>query len=158
MSEPEANNIKNDKGSPKAKALSARLRAVQALFQADQNKQSMRAVLDEYLRYRSDMEIEGQKLVQPDGALLKKILFGVDERRTELEAVIDANLNKDAQDREVEPLLRSILICASYELLVQDIDSPIIINDYLNVAHSFYERGEVALINGVLDSISKVFQ
>lgn len=157
MSEPETKK-QDGKGSPKAKALSARLRAVQALFQADQNKQSMRAVLDEYLRYRSDMVIEGQKLVQPDGALLKKILFGVDERRTELEAVIDANLNKDAQDRDVEPLLRAILVCASYELLVQDIDSPIIINDYLNVAHSFYERGEVALINGVLDSISKVFQ
>lgn len=157
MSEPETKK-QDGKGSSKAKALSARLRAVQALFQADQNKQSMRAVLDEYLRYRSDMVIEGQKLVQPDGALLKKILFGVDERRTELEAVIDANLNKDAQDRDVEPLLRAILVCASYELLIQDIDSPIIINDYLNVAHSFYERGEVALINGVLDSISKVFQ
>lgn len=149
---------KDDTASPKAKALSARLRAVQALFQADQNKQSMRAVLDEYLRYRSDMEIDGQKLVQPDGALLKKILFGVDERRPELESVVDANLNKDAQDRHVEPLLRAVMICAAYELLVQEVDSPIIINDYLNVAHSFFERGEVALINGVLDSISKVFQ
>lgn len=154
----EAKAQKDEKASPKAKALSARLSAVQALYQADQNKQSMRAVLDEYLQHRSDMEIEGEKLVKPDGALLKKILYGVDERRPELEAVIDANLKKDAEDRDVEPLLRAILICASYEILVQDVDSPIIINDYLNVAHSFYERGEVGLINGVLDSISKVFQ
>jgi len=149
---------KPNKPSAKAKAVSARLSAVQALYQADQNKQSMRAVLDEYLRHRSDMEIEGEKLVQPDGALLKKILYGVDERRPELESIIDANLKKDAQDRTVEPLLRAILICGTYELLIQEIDSPIIINDYLNVAHSFYDRNEVALINGVLDSISSIFQ
>ena len=144
--------------SANAKSVSARLRAVQALYQADQNKQSMRIVLDEYLRHRSDMEIDGQKLVAPDGALLKKILFGVDERRAELESIVDANLNKDAQDREVEPLLRSILICGTYELLIKEVDAPIVINDYLNVGHSFYDRNEVALINGVLDSISAIFQ
>ncbi len=155
MGEPSA---KKSKSSAKAKLLSARLSAVQALYQADQNKQSMRAVLDEYLHHRSDMEVDGERLVQPDGALLKKILYGVDERRPELESIIDANLNKDAQDRKVEPLLRAILICGAYELLVQEIDSPIIINDYLNVAHSFYDRNEVALINGVLDSISSIFQ
>ena len=81
------------KPSAKAKAVSARLSAVQALYQADQNKQSMRAVLDEYLRHRSNMEIEGERLVTPDGALLKKILFGVDERRPELVTIIDSNLN-----------------------------------------------------------------
>ena len=141
-----------------AKALSARLRAVQGLYQADYNKQSTRAVLDEFLRHRKDMEIDGEPLVVPDGALLKKILYGVDERRQELEEVVNANLKKDAEDRVVEPLLRAILMCGAYELLVQEQDSPIIINDYLNVAHSFYERGEVALVNGVLDSISKIFQ
>ena len=144
--------------SANAKSVSARLRAVQALYQADQNKQSMRMVLDEYLRHRSDMEIDGQKLVAPDGALLKKILFGVDERRTELESIVDANLKKDAQDRKIEPLLRSILLCGTYELLIKEVDTPIIINDYLNVGHAFYDRNEVALINGVLDSISSIFQ
>lgn len=141
-----------------AKALSARLRAVQGLYQADYNKQSTRAVLDEFLRHRTEMDVDGEPLVVPDGALLKKILYGVDERRQELEEIVSANLKKDAEDRVVEPLLRAILICGAYELLVQDLDSPIIINDYLNVAHSFYERGEVALVNGVLDSIAKVFQ
>ena len=141
-----------------AKKLSARLSAVQAMYQASQNKQSMRIILDEYLHHRSDMEIEGERLVQPDGALLKKILYGVDERRQELEAIIDANLNKDAQDRKIEPLLKAILMCGAYELLIQEVDSPIIINDYLNVGHSFYDRNEVALINGVLDSIASVFQ
>lgn len=142
----------------KAAVLSARLYAVQAYYQATQNKQSMRSVVDEYLRYRKDFEIDGIKLVRPDGALFQKILYGVEERRPELESVIDANLKKDAEDRSVEPLLKAILICGTYELLIGETDSPIVINDYLNVAHSFYDRGEVALINGVLDSVATIFQ
>lgn len=149
---------KKDKISPKAKALSARLSAVQALYQVSQNKQSLRSVYDEYLQYRTDLEIEGEKLVQPDGALLKKILYGVDERRQELESVVEAHLKKNDDDRDVEPLLKAIIIAGAYELLVQDFDAPIIINDYLNVTHAFYEKGEVALVNGVLDKVAVVFK
>ena len=148
----------SDGASRKARALSARLSAVQALYQVSQNRQPMRVVLDEYLHHRSGMEVQGERLVQPDEVLLKAILYGVEECRAELESVVDANLKKDAQDRVVEPLLRSILICGAYELLLQNVDKPIIINDYLNVAHSFYERNEVALINGVLDSVASVFR
>ncbi|MCC6598912.1 MAG: transcription antitermination protein NusB [Alphaproteobacteria bacterium] len=143
--------------SRKVSALSARLCAVQALYQVWQNKQPIRAVYDEYLHYRSDMVVDGEALVPPDGALLKKILYGVDERAQELEAIVDANLRRDAADRGVEPLLKAMLTCGAFELLIGEVDSPIIINDYLNVAHAFYERGEVALVNGVLDSIAKVF-
>ena len=150
---------KQDGGvSPKAKALSSRLCAVQAYYQSTQNKQSLRAIVSEYLQHRSDMVIDGEALVQPDGALLQKILFGVDERHIELETIVDANLKKDASDRKVEPLLKAILVCGAYELMVQEQDAPLIINDYLNVAHAFYERSEVGLINGVLDSISKIFR
>jgi N utilization substance protein B len=146
------------KPSSKAKALSARLSAVQALYQVSQNKQPIRAVYEEYVRYRSKMDVDGEELVPPDAAILKKILFGVEERQPELESIIEANLKRDATDRTVEPLLKAILMCGTYELLVRDFDPPIIINDYLNVAHTFYGRGEVALINGVLDAISNLFQ
>lgn len=154
MSEPAA----DQKPSSKAKALSARLSAVQALYQVSQNKQPIRAVYEEYILHRSDMEVDGEKLVPPDGALLKKILFGVDERLPELDAIVDANLMRDGAERTVEPLMRSILVCGTYELLVHEVDSPIVINDYLNVAHTFYNQGEVSLINGVLDAISQLFQ
>jgi len=154
----EEDDVAKPKEVNKAAVLSARLYAVQAFYQATQNSQTMRAVLDEYLRYRKDFEIDGVKLVPPDGALFQKILYGVDERRPELESIIDANLVKDATDREIEPLLKAILVCGAYELLIAETDAPIIINDYLNVAHAFYDRGEVALINGVLDSVSKIFQ
>jgi len=145
--------------SPKAQSLSARLLAVQALYQMKQNKQTVKTVYDEYIKHRSEQEIDGQKLVAPDASLFKKILYGVEERFVELDSVIQANLKKDASDRTVEPLLFSVLICGAYELLAHsEIDAPIIINDYLNVGHAFFDKNEVALINGVLDSVQKVFR
>jgi N utilization substance protein B len=106
-----------------------------------------------------EMEIDGEKLARPDGALLRDIVYGVEDRRIEIESVIAANLKKDAGGRKIEPLLHAILICGAYELLVhQKIDAPIIINDYLNVTHSFYEKGEVALVNGILDALAALFR
>ena len=150
---------KEEKISPKAQNLSARLLAVQALYQMKQNKQPVKVVYNEYIQHRSEQEINGQKLVKPDGVLFKKILYGVEERYVEVESVIQANLKKDASDRIVEPLLFCILICGAYELLAHaEVDTGIIINDYLNVGHGFFEKNEVALINGVLDSVSQVFR
>ena len=124
-----------------------------------QNQQPVKVVYNEYVQHRSEQEIDGQKLVKPDAVLFKKILYGVEERFVELDSIIKANLKKDASDRVVEPLLYAVLICGAYELLGHsDIDAPIIINDYLNVGHAFFDKNEVALINGVLDSISKIFR
>lgn len=96
-------------------------------------------------------------MVAPDGALLKKILSGVDERKVELEQLVSANLQ--GKNADIEPLLKAIFFCGCYELLAhQDIDSPIIINDYLNVTHGFYDQGEVSLVNGVLDAVSDVLR
>lgn len=145
--------------NPKAKTLSARLFAVQAFFQIMQNKQAVAIVYQEFMDHRFDEEVDGQKLVPPDAALFKTIIYGVHERHVEVESIVTANLRKDASDRVVEPLLKSILMCGVYEILVQeDIDAPILINDYLNVGHAFYEKNEVALVNGVLDSVAKMLR
>ena len=145
--------------SDNQKAFSARLLAVQAVYQMRHSGEAVRIVYHEYIEHRSKPEVDGEKLVEPDGRLFKMILFGVEERYVELDSVVSANLKRDASDRTIEPLLEAILLCGAYELMVQgDIDAPIIINDYLNVGHSFYDKNEVALINGVLDSIAKAFR
>ncbi|PCI56219.1 MAG: hypothetical protein COB36_05410 [Alphaproteobacteria bacterium] len=60
-------------------------------------------------------------------------------------------------EKELEPLLKSILLCGVCELLEhQDIDAPLVINDYLNVTHAFYEQQQVNFVNGVLGKIASV--
>lgn len=147
------------KPSVKARILSARLSAVQALYQAMQNDQPIKDAANEFMEDRLEMEIDGEKLVAPDSVALKAILYGVDERFSDLEAVVNGHFQQGKEDanKKIEPLLKAIFLCGTYELITrQDIDAPIIINDYLNVTHAFYEQGEASLVNGVLDSISKI--
>lgn len=62
-------------------------------------------------------------------------------------------------DKSPEPLLMAIICCALAEILVhQDIDKALIIDDYLNITHGFYEKNTVSFINGILDSASTVLR
>ena len=155
MSDAAKSKSKNS-GSAKAKALAARLRAVQALYQRSHNKHPVKDLIQEYLDHRADMEIDGEELVRPDGALFKSIMLGVEDRSEDLKNIINEHLKKDDETyKNVQPLIYSIFMCAAYELLTQEKDSPIIINEYLNISHGFFEANEIRFINGVLDNIAK---
>ena len=136
----------------KVKNMNARLLAVQAVYQSLHNDQDLDDVCREYLEHRVQMEVEGEQLAQPDGALFRSILQGVKARRDDIQSLLEGHLKKD----DIDVLLQSILFCGIFELMAHgDVDPAIIINDYLNVAHSFYEHGESTLINGVLDAVLK---
>jgi N utilization substance protein B len=141
------------KGSLKARKTAARLFAVQAVYQAIQNKVAPSKLYDEYINHRIGMDLEDGEMVSPDQPLFRDILSGSTERWGDLQQIIKARLKSST---EIEPLLTSILICGAYELLAhKDIDSPIIITDYLDITSSFFEGSEPKLVNGVLDALSK---
>lgn len=145
-------------GSAKARAQAARLAAVQALYELSQNRRDLKSLATDY--ESANQTVEGDALVPPDAELLKRILSGVVDRFSDIDAIVRANLNaKGDAGKEPEPLLRSILLAGTYEIMAhQDIDFPIIINDYVNVAHSFYSPGEARLVNAVLDAIQPQFR
>ena len=139
-------------GSRKARSTSARLFAVQAVYQALQTGKSPIALSDEYLTHNVGMDLEDGEMVTPDPNLFKSILAGVSNRKEEIAEVIKARV----PNPDIENLLKAILQCGVYELMGHtDIDTPIIISDYINVAHGFYGGTEPKLVNGVLDAIAK---
>jgi len=154
------------KGSKKARRTAARMAAVQAVYQMYANDQPFKAVIEEYLSFRNGKPVDGIDMVPPDASLFRDIVQGVGSRRDDLESFVSAALKKqkrfeaiaddDTKKAAAEPLLQAIMLCGAYELFAHhDIDAPIIISDYLNVTHAFYEQGEDRLINGVLDTVCK---
>lgn len=147
-------------GSKIARLSAARLAAVQAVYQMKANDQDARSIITEFRTHRLGKPTEGQNMVTPDGNLFTSIVAGVSDREADLKGIIDATLRgqKEGSARNsevsIEPLLWSILMCGAFELLAHhDTDVPIIISDYLEVTHAFYEGGEAKLVNGVLDRI-----
>ncbi len=139
-------------GSKKARSTSARLFAVQAVYQSLQNGNEPIALLNEYLQHNIGMDLDEGEMITPDENLFKSILSGVSNRGEELGQLLKSKMHNS----EPEPLLRAVLLCGAYELAGHtDIDAPIIIADYINVAHGFYEGPEPKLVNGVLDAVAK---
>lgn len=72
------------------------------------------------------------------------------------EAVVEEEVLSRPKEKKIEPLLHAILLCATTELLCHtEIDSALVIDEYLNVTHGFYEKSQVSFVNGILDNIAK---
>lgn len=139
---------------------SARLAAVQGLYEITYNKRPMRAVVEEALAHKERTGSPGSGFA-PDPSLLKRILFGVEERSIELDILFKSVVRRRVGGSSMgpEPLLRAGILCGLYELMAHDdIDAPIIINDYLTIMRGFYGTAEVGFVNGILDSVAKTLR
>ena len=148
------NKPQSASGSKIARLSAARLSAVQAVYQMMTNDQSAKSVVDDYIiGGRLGQPVDGAAMVAPDRELFSRLVSGVGEKRVELEGFIRAA--QEGKSKTVaEPLLQSILLCGTYELFaIRETDTPVIISDYLNVTHAFYDQGEAKLVNGILDKI-----
>ncbi len=145
--------------SASAKNRAARLLAVQAIYQREVNGiEDAASLAAEYMAHRAGMEIDGEKLVEPEPDLLKTLIFGVIEKEEDLRDIVQKNRGGEGEEvKAPEPLMMACLLCGSYELVFsQDVDFPIIISDYVEVAKAFYEGREPGLVNAILDSVRKV--
>lgn len=148
----------------------ARLAAVQALYEMDMTDAEPDAVLEEFFRKRwrqdGDMEAselggqgpsgEDATLTDPDPEWLGDLVHGVASGREELDDLIGAALSGEWTVGRLEALLRVILRAGAYELKNKpDIPAAVVISEYLDVAHAFFEGGETGLVNGVLDHLAR---
>lgn len=152
---PEKREAKKTDGSPKARKTSARLAAAQILYQMRLNNQDAKSAVREFINHRSGFNLDGDVLVPADEELLESIVLGVQERWSDIDAMVAAALAA-GKKAEVETLLESIMRAGCWELLANgSVDTGIIIHDYLNVTAAFYEGPEPKLVNAVLDKIAK---
>jgi N utilization substance protein B len=134
----------------------ARLAAVQALYQLDVAGGAAEAVVGEFNRYRFGGELDGQKLVEADPALFGELVLGVTQRRDDIDARLREVLQGDWDFSSLELLTREILRAGAFEILMRpDIDPPLSISEYVDVAKSFFDKREPALINGILDRLAR---
>jgi len=142
-----------------AKNTSARLHAVQAIYQMHRGGHTTQDVIAEFKEHRFGQEVDGEHYIYPDIDLFTKIVSGVASRKEDLLSILKENLKKDDETRNVEDLLKTILLCGTLEILDHtDIDAPIIINDYIEVTNAYYSDSEKALVNATLDSFKKIIR
>lgn len=140
----------------RARRSGARLAAVQALYQMEQTGQSARAVIREFCEDRLGVGPEGEPMEEADPDIFKSVVNGVVEHQGTIDAAIVARLSDGWKLARLDATSRAILRGAVSELIVhQELGAPIILNEYVSVAHAFFEGEEPRFINGVLDTIAR---
>ena len=147
--------MKSDNHNKKS---SARLFAVQILFEMEINGKKINNILerltDEYLIEISRLN----KTEKADRSHLIKILKGVTKSQKDIDLNINDNLIGWSLSR-IDSVSRAILRSALYELReCNDIPVKVIINEYIEISKSFFEGDEPNFINGILDKISKIYR
>lgn len=153
-------------GKPKAGARKpanargvARLIAVQALYQMDVGGTTLPAALAEFEMFRLAEEVDDWSYRSADKGYFRHLVTGVVDQQKILDPAIHAALPDGWPITRLDTLLRALLRTAAFEIMKrQDIPAPVILNEYLDVAHAFYDDAEVRLANGVLNALAKQFR
>ena len=140
----------------RARRAGARLAAVQALFQMEQAGQGVDAVIREFCNDRLGMGPDGDPIEEADPDIFCAIVRGVVAHQAEIDRSITEHLNEGWKLSRLDSTSRAILRGAASELIIhQELSSAIILDEYVSVAHAFFEGNEPRFINGVLDNIAK---
>ncbi len=134
----------------------ARLAAVQALYQMDIGGTGVLEVVAEYEAHRLGQELDGETYLKADTSWFRSIVSGVVREQTRLDPLIGSALQDDWALSRLDSTVRAILRAGTFELLDRkDVPVPVIVTEYVEIAHAFFEEDEPKLVNAVLDRIAK---
>jgi len=134
----------------------ARLAAVQALYQMDVAQTDLNDVIEEFVAHRFCPETGKTAYPDADQEFFTDVLRGVVGRQREIDPLIDENLATGWRLHRIDAILRAILRSGVLELVARtDIPARVVINEYINVAHAFFDGDEPRVVNGVLDGLAK---
>ncbi len=143
----------------------ARLAALQAVYMVEFSGLSVDEVIKEFVdgsvgRYvidESPLTKEEQlvEVEQIDKDYFEKLIRGVETKKESLELSIASFLNENWSFEAMNATLRALLLCATYELAYNtDVDSKVLIQEYVDLAYAFFSKNEPKMVNALLDQIA----
>jgi N utilization substance protein B len=137
----------------------ARVAAIQALFQSDQNNESAEAVIDQFVRHRIGPDAgdyEDGRVPLADVPLFSGLVRGVARQGDALDEIISGHLMRDWTVARLDPVLRALLRAAAFEFSSGTTPpARVVINEYMDIAHGFFGGEEPRFANGVLDAMAR---
>jgi len=113
-------------------------------------------LLKEFHDHRLGATIEDAEYHDAERDFFDDIVMGVESRRADIDRLIAARLADGWTLERLDRPMRAILRAGAYELLARaDVPVGSVINEYLDVAHAFYDKRESGFVNGLLDAIAK---
>ncbi len=138
------------------KRSAARLAAVQALYEMEMSGKGVVEAVAEFEDHWIGQSIDDVEFKPAEEGFFRDLVAGVVGEQLTVDRKVDAALSAGWPLRRVEAVLRAILRAGSFELIGRrDVPARVVISEYVDVAHAFYEGDEPGLVNAVLDTIAR---
>ncbi|MCW1919658.1 transcription antitermination factor NusB [Rhodobacter sp. KR11] len=130
----------------------ARLHAVQALFQMESSHQTVQAVTREFETHRFGEVIDDEEFAEGDIDLFRKIVNGAVNWQAKVDQATDRALVAKWPIDRIDPVLRAAFRAAGAEFVELDTPPKVVVNEYVDLAKAFFPDGkEAKFVNAVLD-------
>ena len=139
----------------------ARMAAVKALYATEissysEEKSDPWAITLGIISSYDDVDADHHFEVRPDEKFLAKIITGVLTNLEAIDSIITRNLVDGWSTERMGHVMVALLRAAVFELSSsQKLPFKVIINEYLDIAHAFFNDKESAFVNGILDKIAR---
>jgi N utilization substance protein B len=146
---------------PKQARSVARLAAVQALYQMEVSSAGAETVIREFSEHRFDRDVpsesgEDMTLAHADEAFFADLVRGVVQHQKVIDSAVVKRLAAGWKLERLDATVRAILRAGAYELSKRaDVPTEVVIDEYVELAKSFFEGPEPGFVNGALDAVAQ---
>ena len=143
----------------------ARLSAVQAIYTTSFTDTSVDELVTNFQngdlgRYAIEEDmISGEHIVEleeMDKQYFETLVRGVLGKKEDLENSLRGYLKEASTYDHMNATMQALLLCAVYELAyTTEIDTKVIIQEYVDLAYAFFIKNEPKMVNAILDQIAK---
>ena len=133
----------------------ARLAAVQALYQMEVSGVGVETVVREFADHRFDRDIDGAAMAAADESFFATLVRGVVAAQGEVDKAVVAHLASNWKLERIDATARAMLRAGAYELMhLPETPTEVAIDEYVEIAKSFFDGPEIGFVNGALDAIA----
>ena len=134
----------------------ARLAAVQALYQMEVSGAGVEAVIREFSDHRFDRDLDDAPMAEADEVLFADLVRGAVHAQSDVDRAVTERLASGWRLERIDATARAILRAGAYELIHRpDTPTEVVIDEYVDIAKSFFEGAEPGFVNGALDAIAR---
>lgn len=137
--------------------LTARLAAVQALYQMDASGAGVDAVVADFRGHWIGADIDGDRFADADAGFFEDIVRGVIRLQMKIDPAIERRLASKWTLPRLDATARAILRSGAYEMIHHpSTPAAVVIDQYVEIAKGFYDDGEEPkFINAALDAMAR---
>lgn len=134
-----------------------RLLAVQVVYSAVMLKSTIKKAVQNFENGKKAFISETLSVSEFDEVFFSKLTTATEKHLEEIDQMISSNLSENWKFERLDNVTKAILRLGVTELLYfKDIPVNVVFNEYVEISKAFFEKNEVAFINGLLNSLSSL--